>query len=448
MRFDVTNSSTNREKTLLAALAVGAALQVASLLAPSTASANEKLTTQARADLRPYGSSSAFCYVEENGAVTGVNPDQPVKIASVMKTLTTLWAVEKYGPHFEYGTKIYYQASNGEMHISGARDPFFDRDRIYLLISDLNRLGIKKINRLTIDGNFLYNPDLFEFEYKPAMWNAYMYTEAHADQPLGRVNLKEKMASAFNTDQWWKDKRARYGQTKAKNPTSNMVAVPEMTTAVVDLVPGNPLAGKPGVVVLETKSRPLMHYLKKMNIHSLNASADELFYSMGGASAFTKFLTDKYRMGGDAVDIHTGSGLPLHNPRNDSSMSCSAVVRLIRRLDVVLESQGLDMADVMMVSGLDAGATYKDGSQALVVKTGTLNGVKNLAGVANTTTGEVYFGIFLQNGGNVQGVRNVVARMKSNYRMTPVRRQGFQWDSLDPKMTLRPVGPKVTVGAR
>lgn len=436
----------NRKTSVFSNVALKAALAVGMLSQAGAAHAD--LNANAKAHMKPYGASSAFCYVLENGEISGVNADQPVRIASVMKTLTTLWAVDTYGPNFEFSTKVFYQPSTKELHIQGARDPFFDRDRLYLLLSDLNKAGIKELNRLTIDGAFLYNADLFEFEYQPSRSKEFMYTEAHADGPLGRDGLAEKMRSAFNTDEWFSGKKARYQQTVSRNPTSGLVAKLEMKTASVQVMQGNPLAGKPGVVVFQTKSRPLMHYLKKMNLHSLNATADELFYSMGGAPAFVKFLGDRYRMGTDAVDVHTGSGLPLHSPRNDTSISCSSTVKLIRRLDVILESQGLDLADVMMVAGLDARATYKDGSQALVVKTGTLTGVKNLAGNANTSQGEVYFGIFLQNGGNTAGAQNVVADIKSSYRMMPIHRPGFTWDSLDPKMNLQRIVPNQAVARR
>jgi D-alanyl-D-alanine carboxypeptidase len=425
-----------RKTRVLATTALNAVLALGFV---AQAGATDALSAKAKVHMKPYGASSSFCYIVENGEMSGVNADQPVRIASVMKTLTTLWAVDTYGPTHEYSTKIYYQPSTKELHIQGVRDPFFDRDRLYLLLSDLNKAGIKQLNRLTFDGAFLLNLDLFEFAYDPSRTKEFMYTEAHADGALGRVKIKEKMETAFNTKEWWSSKKTRYQMTRSRNSTSGMVPVLEMTTTNVDVVPSNPLAGKPGVQVYEIKSRPLMHYLKKMNIHSLNATADELFYSMGGSDAFIKFLGDKYRMGTDAVDVHTGSGLPLHDPRNDTSMSCSSTVKLIRRLDIILESQGLDLADVMMIAGLDAGATFKDGSQALVVKTGSLTGVKNLAGVANTTSGEVYFGVFLQNGGNTAGARNVVADLKGSFKMQPVHRAGFVWDPLDPKMALRPV---------
>jgi D-alanyl-D-alanine carboxypeptidase len=150
-------------------------------------------------------------------------------------------------------------------------------------------------------------------------------------------------------------------------------------------------------------------------------------------------------LGVDAIDIQTGSGLPLHDPRNDTTISCSAMVRLIRRLDRNLEEKyNMQLEDVVMIAGVDAGATLSDSSKALVVKTGTLNGVKNLAGVAETTEGELYFGIFLEgrnaNGG---GIQSVLGDLKTNYKLKAVDRQSFAFDPLQPEMQLARVTPSV-----
>lgn len=422
---------------------LSAAVLMSLMSSPAMADGEDsKLTSNVRKTIKRLGSGQkAFCYVVEDGSVQGVNPDQPVKIASVMKVLTTLWAVDRHGPNFRYTTKIYYQASNKELHIEGSNDPFFDRDRLYLLLSDLNRAGIKSLNRVTADRKFLMNMDLFEHIYNPGRMREYVYTEAHADAPLGGVKVKQGLMNAFNTSQWWSAKKGRYAKTRARNQTPSLLPSVTMSVEATDIVEGNPLSGKPGVTVFEIKSLQMKNYLKKMNIHSMNPVADELFYSMGGRQGFRNYLQATYGMGPDAVDINTGSGLPLHNPRNDTSISCSSVVRLIRRLDWNLEQKyGMDMTDVVMIAGTDAGATFNDGSGALVVKTGTLNNVKNLAGAANTSDGEVYFGIFLEGrNANLGGVQQVLANVKASFSLRRISKSSFAFDPLEPEMTLKAV---------
>ncbi|MES2854875.1 MAG: D-alanyl-D-alanine carboxypeptidase, partial [Bdellovibrionota bacterium] len=207
------------------------------LLSHSAKADDSKLTTDVRKTLKRLGSGTkSFCYVVEDGSVQGVNPDQPVKIASVMKVLTTLWAVDKLGPNYRYTTKVYWQASNKELHIAGSNDPFFDRDRLYLLLSDLNTAGIKSIERLTTDSNFLVNMDLFEHVYDPSKARAYLYTEAHADAPLGGLKVKETLENSFNTSKWWSGRKNRYAKARAKHPTSKFLSTVSMTTEDVDIV--------------------------------------------------------------------------------------------------------------------------------------------------------------------------------------------------------------------
>ncbi len=343
------------------------------------------------------GGSTASCFVKAGGQVQGSNPDQPVRLASVMKLMTTFWALEKLGgPNYRWKTRIFIQPSNGEVHIEGSRDPFFHRDRIYFLISDLNRLGIKKINRLTADRNFKLDSGLVEASHGNAI------NEDHRNGSIINIDAAT-LKESFNTSSWWNLRKRTYAQVRAENAQQNLPASIEMSVDAADVVPSNPLAGKPGVKVYEVRSAPLRYYLKRMNIASINPMADELFHSLGGSDGFRDFLQRNYGMGDEAKHVYTGSGLQLNGPRRDTTMTCSAVVRIIRRMDLNLEQKyGMDLADVAMVAGVDTldGPTFKQGGGALIVKTGTLVAggyqAKNLAGAYSTTSGDVYFGIFTQ----------------------------------------------------
>lgn len=393
-----------------------------------------------RNQLRNLNNTGAFCYVVENGQVQGVNADQPVRIASVMKLMTTFWALETWGgPNARLKTTVYYRASTGELHIEGSRDPFLNRDRFFLLISDLNRLGIKSISRLTADENFRMGLELFN--------PVFNHAEDHAAKSTSIVSA-QGLLDAFNTKNWWGSREGYYSKLRKNNPTVNFVSKLSLDVNKTAIYSGNPLSGQAGVVKLEFKSAPLGEYLKKLNILSINPAADELFWSLGGPARFKSFLERSYEMGDAAEDVNTGSGLPFYNPnRDDTSMSCSAVVRLIRRMDLNLEQKhGMDLADVMMISGIDTerGATFNDGSGSLIVKTGTLtaNGAvaKNLAGSMQTTEGEVYFGIFLNGPGSNSGnVRSALSKLASKYRRVRVNRRPFVWYQLDSQMQLQQV---------
>jgi serine-type D-Ala-D-Ala carboxypeptidase/endopeptidase (penicillin-binding protein 4) len=381
--------------------------------------------------------SSSFCYAIENGEVQGINEAKPVKIASVMKLMTTFWAIEKLGsPNFRWRTKIYYSPSRGEMHIEGSNDPFFHRDRLYLLLSDLNRNNIRALNRITADQNFRIGMSTVDVSYH--------VSEDARNSSMNRVSEND-LIEAFNTNGWWSSRKGTYARIRSENRQQTMLPEISFKVGTAQVTNVNPLKGLPDVKVFEVRSAPLRYYLKRMNIMSANPMADELYYALGGTAAFKVFMDAKYHMASAVEGVYSGSGLWVGPPRRDTTMPCSAVVRIIRRMDQDLERvHGMDLADVMMVAGLDVadGPTYTAGGQTLIVKTGTVNGAKNLAGSMSTSQGEVYFGIFMQGAAGSGGPRSrVVDAFVGKYKRNKVTgRKTFRFDALDNEMYLRPFG--------
>lgn len=436
------------------------------------------------------GTKASFCFAVENGAVTGYNENDQVRTASVTKTITTFWAVEALGPNYQYSTYIYYQPSNHEIHIAGTRDPFFDRDRMFSLIADLNKKGVTQINRLTVDSNFWFWPDATELRYlanagggggrkAPARKGAakgkarsgkgkrhafylpappmkekqsrmpagyslgnqafrhFVESEAHTDQTIAGDSTKimNNLKIAMNTASWSASLKARYQRARAMNPVLALPADVKMATSQIDLVPSNPLKGKPGVQVFVVKSAPIKTYLKLMNIWSINPWAEEMYFSLGDKENFVDFMQRKFGMGPDVANVNSGSGVNFHGKfRYDSTLSCQAVVRMIRKMDWDLESvYKMDLSDVLAVPGKEGG-TWVDPSQSLVVKTGTLinpTPAKNLAGVANTTVGEVYFGIFVdRKGGSRYSVQSALTAMRSNFKPVTVNPRAYSFQPI------------------
>lgn len=463
------------------------------------------------------GTKASFCFAVDNGSVKGYNENDPVRTASVTKTITAFWAVERLGPNFQYTTKIYVQPSNHEIHIEGQRDPFFDRDRMFTLLADLNRKGMKEINRLTYDKNFWFWPDATELRYmqgsSAGVWShakgkashgkaragaahpgrgharghrrhavnlptpparteesvtrlPASITRAPASFTLGNKQFKhfveaeshtdktlagdpDRIASylkvSLNTSAWGAEMKNRFAKARAMNPVLQLPQAVQMKTNAIDLVPTNPLAGKPGVFVFTVKSAPIRQYLKLMNIWSINPWAEEIFFSLGGKDQFQTFMQSRYSFGPQVSNVNTGSGVNMHgNARNDSTVSCSSVVRMIRRMDLDLETKWkMDLSDILSVPGHDGG-TWVDPSKTLVVKTGTLKNptpAKNLAGVAETTDGEVYFGIFVdRQGGNKYTVQKALTALRSNFEGVQVKESPFTFNPVGNYTHLQLVG--------
>ena len=409
---------------------------------------------------RMRGLSTSFCFAVENGAVTGVDADKPVRTASVTKTITTFWAINSYGPNYQYKTKFTYQASNKELHISGSYDPFFDRDRIYVLLADLNKKGIKEISRLTFEKNFWLNTDANNWRYKSGMNREHVFmSELHPYKTAAgdMDQVKGDLEVFFNTSQWTAEQKKKYALSRSMNSLAGLPSAVSMKTDSVALVPSNPLSGKPDIVTFEAKSAPLKMYLKEMNIHSINPYADELFFSLGGKE---KFDADMAKLGyGDQLKgVLAGSGVNLVNgpssfqDRGDSMISCSTVVRLIRRLDQQLEAMGLDLSDVMAAPGMpNENATWQDPTNSLVVKTGTMKNpfpLRNLAGVEETRSGEVYFGIFIdgpvkrgQHGHSGEVTTALTAMNANHFQRTRVTESKYAYQPIKEFSHLAPSQP-------
>lgn len=455
------------------------------------------------------GSKAAFCFAVENGAITGVNENELIRAASVTKTLTTFWAVEKLGekfPNFQYETRIHYRPDTRELHIEGMRDPFFDRDRLFTLMADLNAKGITQISRLTFDSNFWFWADASDFRYLRSMGGggsgggrahrggqhgaskraahgrrrrasldsapsrlpaSVRRAPAMIKDPVERFYMSEDHTKAtiagnpsrigpslnalMNTASWSSEIRRFYQLSRASNPRAQLPASLNLSVQSMGVVAreANPLAGKPGVYVYSIRSAPLKMYLKQMNIHSINSWAEELFFSLGGRGVFLGFMEKHFGLGDEVKDVYAGSGVNLSNEdhRYDSLVTCSTVVTVIRKLDQDLERLGLDLSDVLMAPGHGEGSTWEDGSNSLVVKTGTMKyptRAKNLAGVQESTAGEVYFGIFIdRRGGESGNVGRALTEFRRSFHPVPATVRPYKFDPIAGYSHLRMIYPTI-----
>ena len=434
----------------LSALAITISLLTSPIAAlASTEAAHSQLLKDAQGTLNAIQVNKgqhSFCYVtEDEDKVRGINAAKTVRLASTMKLMTSLWALWKLGPDHRYKTVISYSKANSEIHISGSRDPFFDRDRLYLLLSDLKRLGITRVQKLTADRNFFLNMNLSEFEYATGKTRKIYYqSEMHTEMVRTDESLIADLKNAFDTEV----RSARYGAMRAKQGGSvNLVADLEgFQVDQIGLSQTNNVKSRADVIQYVALSRPLQNDIKIMNLLSSNPYADELFHSLGGRKGFKTFLETRFEMGSHANGIFSGSGVELEaTGRVDTTMNCAAFVSLVKALDVVMRSNlKASLDDVAMIAGVDSG-TWSHPSQAFVVKTGTLTGAgnraKNLAGYANTKgEGRVYFGIFIQTenlGQAANGIREIAADISRNFGGTnKIVRAPFKFDTLDKTMAL------------
>lgn len=332
----------------------------------------------------------AYCFTDAKGAFQGVNVDKKMRIASVSKVITSLWAVDRLGPGHTYDTKFYVKGD--QMHIMGAFDPFMSNEKMIYIISSLNKLGITHLSKITFDNNIRIYP------------NAQFHSESWPE--FTPEYNKQRLQLYFNTNSWTTTLQADYKKYSSLAPVGRYVDNPTFSVDTIEHSEINPLNLLGPVFpadfrVLTLKSPQLYKYLKEINVKSNNYAAQTVFEALGGASAFKAYAKSTFSFDEDQIEMFTGSGLPDYTtgPRRDNLATCRTVGTLVESLKEELERKNSEIEDVIAVPGSDEG-TFKnrlnseDLKNTFVAKTGTLTHVSTLAGALNTKKGYSFFGVF------------------------------------------------------
>lgn len=348
-------------------------------------------------------SEQSYCYTDEKGNFKGINIDKKVRLASVSKVLTSLWAVKEFGAHHTYNTVFYIKGKH--MHIQGAYDPFMSNEKMIYIVSSLNKLGITSLDKITYDRLIQINP------------SAQFYTGTHPI--ITRETNKQRLQLYFNTARWTATLKADYRKYSNLAKAGRYVKNPTFSVKTVEFSESNPfynpkLEEAPSEVrVLTLKSPMLYKYLKEINVKSNNYASHTIFQDLGGEKKFNEFIKNNYGFNSSEIAMFTGSGLPSskNGKRIDNYGTCRIVAKLTEELKVELEKQRREIEDVIAVPGNDAGTfrnrlNTNEYRNTLVAKTGTLRHTSTLAGAINTQKGFSFFGIY-NHTGNVQGAKSV-----------------------------------------
>lgn len=362
------------------------------LLAMTTTSAFASVKTDADYEklLKKYKvtplDQQSYCYTDEKGELQGKNVDLQVRLASVSKLLTSLWAIEEKGVNYRYDTKLHIKGSH--LHIQGSFDPFMSNEKMLFLVSQLNSLGYTHFDKITYDKNIQINP------------NAQMHTNEY---PLiTRDSNGRHLKTYFNTASWSKMFKAEYDRLASLAKKDRFLKTVKFSVGTVEFSAENPLEGEE-VKVLTLTSPELYKYLKETNVKSNNYSSHTIFRDLGGVAGFEKFLADRFSLTADQIKLYNGSGLPttIEGKRYDNFATCAIFTDLVNELKASAERQEKELEDIVAVPGSDAG-TFRnrlnsaDLKNTFVAKTGTLMHTSTLAGAMNTQKGFSFFGIFNQ----------------------------------------------------
>jgi serine-type D-Ala-D-Ala carboxypeptidase/endopeptidase (penicillin-binding protein 4) len=348
----------------------------------------------------------AFCFRTQSGEVQGANIDRKVRLASVSKLITTLWAIDVKGPSFQYETHFTYL--DGKLHITGSKDTVFSRRKLFYLVNHLNQQGISKIDTLTFDANTL--------------------VFAGAEDYVGDVLTIAPSRTAQNLKDFlhtpgWQRLLAAYREFYQQTPAAvrerfNLAPVGDLSLSVGDVrlaeAPEFDLES-PEALRFTLLSSVIEDYMKFMNIVSNNFIADQTFENLGGEAAFDQYMVEllselhpdyeRQRQGfldhEPSLKMYTGSGLNTtrNGSRVDNYSTCQVILSLMQILEEKAEDFETHISRLVAVTGSDGG-TFRARLQSpilkntVVAKTGTLFHTSALAGIVYAQQGAVPFGIF------------------------------------------------------
>ncbi|NET61894.1 MAG: D-alanyl-D-alanine carboxypeptidase, partial [Symploca sp. SIO2E6] len=302
----------------------------------------------------------------------------PLSAASFTKIATTIAALDKWAPSYQFETLVSGTAPVkegillGDLVITGSGDPFFVWEEVIALGNSLQELGIKQVKgNLVIAGDFYMN-----FKKNPA-------------------TAGQLLKQGLDNRSWPPAVAQQYSELPPGTPK------PEVEIAGVVKVVTTPTPE--ASLLLRHRSLPLTDILREMNIYSNNVMAQMLADAVGGAEKVSQVAAKFANVPTDEIQLINGSGLGIAN-----RISPRAACAMLLAMEYSLQPHQLTVSDLFPVAGRDKGGTMEDRNipQGTAVKTGTLNQVSALAGLMPTRDrGEVCFAIINNNSGDILSLR-------------------------------------------
>src|SRR6516162_9654461 len=395
---DISLSSCPRQRTLTECGLVmwSRLLAVALLLLPALALADVKEKVAA---LAPWG--VVLVVDSEGNELVAQNVDEPFVPASVTKIVTAWLALEVLGGDYRFETRFYLD-NKRVLYVRGGGDPFLISEELAPLATDLVAVvGKAPIDSIVLDAS--YYPSNLRIPGIEDTNNAYdalnsalavNFNTIYAVRRGNKVSSAEKQTpiTPLAIDQFReRGPRGTGGISLSQDPTVSLQYAGELIAGFIKRAGGSvkgkistgtvPEGLKP--VYVHRQSRPVSKILAELLRASNNYIANQVFLEIGGhrlggpvsLERSLKVANEMLAAHGLATAIHLeeGSGISRDN-------RCTA-----RGLAKVLE-RFAPHADLL--HGHDGGMN----------KTGTMDGIRTLAGYADTSShGRVRFVISLTN---------------------------------------------------
>ncbi len=331
--------------------------------------------------------------VNAGGLIEGMNINTPYTVASVTKVFTSHWAIARLGLRYRFPTIVHITPLPNkifDVHVEGANYPYFDKDMYQFFVGELNRIGVKHVNKLTFDENFNYATDV---RYDPML--------AHGGNDQNTIQImKDLRKDSTNIN-------AGLARMNAKAMTIEKLKLPATLALKVNdihFLEKREFNAAANTVSLYLPSSELSRNLKEMNRNSNNFVADRLFKMLSVKENYLDFISTRLlAVRPDEMALLNGSGYPVfvNGAKVYNKASCAAVLEMMSDLRNSVRQAGSDLQDILPVAGKD---TAEDGistvtqlygsavsSGVLLGKTGSVLDTVALAGLIVTENENLFF---------------------------------------------------------
>ena len=392
-------------------------LACALLLLPAQALSTQALADAAKTVAALAPSGLVLVMDEKGNELVAQNADKPFVPASVTKIVTAWLAMEVLGGDYRFQTRFYLD-DDRVLYVRGGGDPFLISEELALLAPQLvAAIGKEPLTGIVLDASY-YPSDLRipgvedTNEAYDALNSAFAvnFNTIHAVRKGKTVRSAEKQTpitklaiSQFRT-------RARNGRSRislTQDPAVSLQYAGELLAAFIkraggsvkgEITVGSVPAGLEPVYV-HSQSRALSEVLTQMLLGSNNYIANQVFLEIGGTLGGSVSLEKSLKVANgilaahdlaDSIHLEEGSGIS-----RGTSFTARGLAKLLHLFE----------PDAGLLKG-GRGSKYK---------TGTMSGIRTLAGYADTKKhGRVRFVISLK--GNTGAMR---------YRLLRAIKQGL-----------------------
>ncbi len=386
------------------------------LLLPGLAAAATPTTAEALARLRALPAASLLVTDEAGHTVLALRPDVPRIPASTLKLLTALLALEAWEPEHRFATELYL-TGDGWLWVRGLGDPFLVSEEIDALARRLAGRGLPALRGIGLDDGFFAAGLTVEgqggsdnpYDAPPGALAANFNTlhlrrdgsglhSAEPQTPLVPLARRLGAGLAPGTHRV-RIADARQGARYLGELLADRLRAAGLT--VGEPVWRGPLPAGARLVLRHRNVRPLRAVLAGMLRYSNNFIANQLFLLLGVAR----------------------EGPPATFAKGRRAVAAALARRFHWPDAVVREGAGLSRRNRLsareLVELLDAFAPHRallpETAPGVRAKTGTLQGVSNLAGYVRRPDGQWWRFALLINQPAPPGLRHAVAAALRDY---------------------------------